>query len=350
MRGRSKPSAIRPRSTGPQSGLRIPSAGSPPAAPSDLTATVLSGTSVKLDWTSNSAGSESGFRIEQDEVEIDDVGSGVTTYTVTGLTVNTEYDFRVRAYNGAGNSDYTSTVAAEPLYQKGYPFFTANGTEPNVAAQWVFDEASGDVVDEVDSVTLADAGSPTYSVAATGAFEDLTPGITTANGNPPASYFFKAGDESNLDLLQSDFVIEFWLTFTETFNGQTLIECWDDPSTEIGWALKYNGSSDTLVFSMRSEDNTSVSVLKSIANLENTGPRKIRITGDRDGNVEMFLDGVSLGTSAITTLSAKDVLCHNIYIASNKAQAAFSGRSGTIHEFRLTVGNLTNNSGGPAGG
>lgn len=89
---------------------------STPAIPTGLTATALSSTSVRLTWTDASS-NESGFKIErrinaaiQPWSRIATVGAGVTTYTNTGLTAATSYRYRIRSYNSAGHSPYTSEV------------------------------------------------------------------------------------------------------------------------------------------------------------------------------------------------------------------------------------------------
>ena len=94
-----------------------PSAGTPPTTPSGLGATAASSTQINLTWTDNS-NDEDGFRIERAPgitssfVEIGTVGAGVTAYPSTGLTVSTQYTYRVRAYNLAGNSAYSGTATA----------------------------------------------------------------------------------------------------------------------------------------------------------------------------------------------------------------------------------------------
>lgn len=74
----------------------------PDGAPSVLTLTVISDTSIKLDWTDGST-NEDGFSIERSTdginyVEIDTVAANVVTYTNTGLTAGTLYYYRVRAF------------------------------------------------------------------------------------------------------------------------------------------------------------------------------------------------------------------------------------------------------------
>jgi hypothetical protein len=86
----------------------------PPAAPINLNATALSATRIDLTWTDNS-NNEGGFKIESSPdgrtfTEIATVGANVTTYSDTGLTCATFYQYRVRAFNANGNSAYSNTV------------------------------------------------------------------------------------------------------------------------------------------------------------------------------------------------------------------------------------------------
>jgi endo-alpha-1,4-polygalactosaminidase (GH114 family) len=89
----------------------------PPAAPTALTTSAVSSTQINLSWTDNST-NESGFRIERSTgtsttyTEIATTGAGVNTYSNTGLTASTQYNYRVRAYNSAGNSVYTGLSSA----------------------------------------------------------------------------------------------------------------------------------------------------------------------------------------------------------------------------------------------
>jgi hypothetical protein len=85
-----------------------------PAAPSNLTVRAVSSSRIDLTWRDNSS-NESGFRVERSTNgtsfnEIGTVGPGITTYASTGLTRNTRYYYRVRAYNASGNSGYSNTA------------------------------------------------------------------------------------------------------------------------------------------------------------------------------------------------------------------------------------------------
>jgi hypothetical protein len=92
-----------------------------PAAPSGLTATTVSRTQINLSWADNS-GDETGFKIERcktanctNYAEISQVGANVTTFADTGLTKNTTYRYRVRAFNANGNSAYSNAASARTL-------------------------------------------------------------------------------------------------------------------------------------------------------------------------------------------------------------------------------------------
>src|SRR5215217_5895594 len=91
----------------------------PPAAPTSLVATAVSTSRINLSWTDNS-GDESGFRIERCKnpnctnfAQIAQVGAGVTTFADTTVSKNTAYNYRVRAFNAAGNSVYSNTASAK---------------------------------------------------------------------------------------------------------------------------------------------------------------------------------------------------------------------------------------------
>jgi len=90
-----------------------------PSAPSNLTATALSRSQINLTWT-EAASNESGFKIERctgatcsNFVQIATVGANVTNFPNSGLKRNTSYRYRVRAYNGSGDSAYSNIASAK---------------------------------------------------------------------------------------------------------------------------------------------------------------------------------------------------------------------------------------------
>lgn len=94
------------------------------AAPTNLIATALSSTSIRLNWADNS-NNETGFNIERSTsasgvfTQIAVVAPGIVTYTDTGLTAETTYFYRVRASNisipafsNYSNTDSETTMTA----------------------------------------------------------------------------------------------------------------------------------------------------------------------------------------------------------------------------------------------
>ena len=85
--------------------------GNPPAPPTDLTAADVAATRVDLTWTDNSE-DESGFEIVRSLdgtawSPIGSAGAGSTAYSDGGVSANTQYYYRVRAFNPSGSSAYT---------------------------------------------------------------------------------------------------------------------------------------------------------------------------------------------------------------------------------------------------
>lgn len=93
-----------------------------PTAPSSLSAAAPGSTQIVISWTDN-ASDETGFKIERslDDTNWTQIGTApanATSYTDSGLAQATQYYYRVRAYNGAGDSAYTSSATATTLDRK----------------------------------------------------------------------------------------------------------------------------------------------------------------------------------------------------------------------------------------
>ena len=90
-----------------------------PAAPSGLSATATSSSSVELSWNDNT--NESAYVVEISTAPhsgftaIASLAEGVTSFTSTGLSAGTTYYYRVMASNGFGNSEKSPTVSATTI-------------------------------------------------------------------------------------------------------------------------------------------------------------------------------------------------------------------------------------------
>jgi PKD repeat protein len=90
---------------------------SPPAAPSNVRATYLSGSSVSVQWLDNSS-NESGFYLYVGYIgggytRIGSVGAGVVSATVSGLSAGT-YQIYVSAFNSSGEAPSSATTVTVP--------------------------------------------------------------------------------------------------------------------------------------------------------------------------------------------------------------------------------------------
>ncbi|NQU77734.1 fibronectin type III domain-containing protein [Candidatus Falkowbacteria bacterium] len=103
------------------SAARPPKKGGPSLpAPSNFDATTVSNSEIDLTWQDNSD-NEDGFKIErgldgQSFSQIDTVSANVTSYEDTGLSDETTYYYRVRAYKRKNkkhtiHSDYSNTTS-----------------------------------------------------------------------------------------------------------------------------------------------------------------------------------------------------------------------------------------------
>jgi chitinase len=83
--------------------------GSPPGAPTGLTVTGTTASSVSLSWTAPS-GTVTGYNVLQDGTQATTTTG--TSATVTGLAASTTYTFTVDAYNSAGAGPQSNSVSA----------------------------------------------------------------------------------------------------------------------------------------------------------------------------------------------------------------------------------------------
>lgn len=99
-------------------GFRAGAVDAPPAAPSGLSASAASASSVTLRWSDN-AGDESGFEVwrspdgvEANYAKVATLGANATAWTDNGLQSNTRYWWKLRSYNAAGSSAFTAAADA----------------------------------------------------------------------------------------------------------------------------------------------------------------------------------------------------------------------------------------------
>ncbi len=104
--------------------ITMPPLQTKPDAPTDLAATTISSTEIDLEWSDNSDNEEH-FVIERKEENgtyavIATLDPDIVTYKDTGVSPDKKYYYRVKAINGAGDSDYSNEASATtpPLQTK----------------------------------------------------------------------------------------------------------------------------------------------------------------------------------------------------------------------------------------
>jgi len=244
-----------------------------------------------------------------------------------------------------------NTIPAEyvdPNYHYGYPAY--GDEETGVVAQFLFDEFSGNIVDQVSGLTVTASGSPGYRTASTGLFSGINPGITFNGLNPGGSFFQKNSATTELDIGTSDFVIEWWSTeeSPNTVNGDRFIfSTW---KTGNGVELYWSGN-DLVFFMQGNAGANSVQMNTTLTSLLNDGLiHKYRLSGSRAGSVVLYVDGVEKNSMVMTDLIGVNVTAGLLVFGQTEPPGAGAEYKGTLYEFRVTVGNATNNSGGPGGG
>jgi titin len=97
------------------SATTFPSATVKPNTPTNLVATPLSATQIRLTWTDNAA-NEDGFKLYRSTdgvnyTQISKPGPNANNYTDAAAASKTTYYYRIRAYNDAGNSNYSNVAS-----------------------------------------------------------------------------------------------------------------------------------------------------------------------------------------------------------------------------------------------
>ncbi len=190
-----------------------------PLAPSELSATTLSQNNIALVWQDNS-NNEIGFKIERKTgitgifTQIFTIGATASTgsgvyYEDTGLAANTTYCYRVKAYNGAGNSSYSNEDCAETIPDTTLPTATTYA-----ATNITFNSATLNGTVNPNGVT-------------TGAFFQW--GTNTSYGNLSDSQVLGSGTNnisisSNLTGLSPNTAYHFRIVATNSVGGTTFGE------------------------------------------------------------------------------------------------------------------------------
>ena len=179
----------------------------PPAAPTNLTATAASYSQINLTWTDN-ANNETGFKIERSPdgatwTQIATLAANVTTYSDTGLTASTIYHYQVRAYNGVGDSTYsnmasatTQALPAPPLAPTGLTATAVSSSQINLAwtdnadneTGFKIERCTGAGCSDFDQIATVGANVTSYSNTGLGASTSYSYRVRAYNAGGDSDY------------------------------------------------------------------------------------------------------------------------------------------------------------------
>jgi len=109
---------------------------SAPAAPSGLTLTPLTSSSIKLDWVTNGASVAYSVERSVDGAAFQVIGTtaiGATTATNTGLNIASNYQYRIRGSSGGFFTGYSNTASASTYDANASSFVATSGATDIVA-------------------------------------------------------------------------------------------------------------------------------------------------------------------------------------------------------------------------
>lgn len=270
-------------------------------------------------------------------------------------------DYSVRIYPAPD----PVTPPEEPSsdYKYGWPGDITNTEESGVVAQWLFEESGSNVVDVVNNITLTPSSSTVmaYGVSTLDYSNNMTKGIYL----PAPSQKFTNGNVEVPEMVAgtNDIVIEMIIKIMNVVNlgGGTSPHFFSTVggAGKTGIIMLYSSlaANATMTTTIVTTDGTTYSInffdLHSGQSPFSTfGWYKYRMVIDRsansgNGTITMYVNGVSLASSNLT-LGTKEIGCSGVNIGGRSDN--FRNSNMILKEFRYSIGNKTNNSGGPNGG
>ncbi|MEI6947587.1 LamG-like jellyroll fold domain-containing protein [Paraflavisolibacter sp. H34] len=214
-------------------------------------------------------------------VNRDNVGG--TSASITGLSANTVYFWRVRAHNGAGSSDWSAV----------WSFTTAPATSAILAGHWRMNEGSGTVLSDASGnanhATFVKAGDVTW-VTGKEALAVSMPGTTDR--------YARASNAASLNIT-SAITVAAWIRPIEVRNGTILAK-----GATNGYELFIN-SSGKVEFRFNTGTNGSTYRIASAANYPTNATTWAHVAATYDGaTARMYINGVQDASVTFATPAA----------------------------------------------
>jgi len=226
--------------------------GSPPDnAPVIGTVAVVSSSSLTVTWTDTATNATNFYiyRSTDDSTyeEIDNVEDGIQTYTDTGLASHTTYYYKVRAYNAAGWSAYTSSANNTTSLDLDPPtgLVATDISSTQITLTWTanaYDATTHNIERKAtggsySQITTVAAGTSTYTDGSLTAGTEYTYRIR-AYHSTPATYGEYSLPITKFITLVSDASVPVNVTYIA--QGRYLCQATDTPSNQLDayWTSK----------------------------------------------------------------------------------------------------------------
>jgi hypothetical protein len=167
-----------------------------PLPPSNLVVKASSSTQIVLGWKDNSS-NETGFKVDRKAgncsstaqwSQIANKAANQTTHTASGLTPNTVYAFRVKAYNSSGDSAYSNCVYARTGLS-GTPPSPASLSATSISATAVQLRWKDNSANENGFRIYRKSGSGTWSLIGSAAANVVSYKDPSADGNSSSTSY-----------------------------------------------------------------------------------------------------------------------------------------------------------------
>ena len=219
-----------------------------PLAPTNLSVSYASNTSLSLTWSDN-ATDETGYEIDRSLTGADGwsnvttTAANATSYTDTGLTVDTEYFYRIRALGSSGDSAYATgnaTTTSGLIVITGAGFGASGATITNID-EYAYTDPDGTSIPDGVGTPYLDNTVPSNNpllvdrsialTGRTGSMRGVEKCLIKAQINRTPKIYISFFQRWDVDL--DDLAI-----FTQTARSDKILRIWDNEqagNTRISW-------------------------------------------------------------------------------------------------------------------
>jgi len=323
-----------------------------PTAPSNLSSSNITETSVNLNWTVSTDNiAVTGYDLYKDGILLSSTTN--TTLSVTGLSASTSYSFYVKAKDAAGNISNASNSLSVTTNINTVSYCTSQGN--NSSYEWIagvsvgtYTKASGaeNYTDFTSEVISLEAGSNITIL--------LTPGFSNSSYNE----YWKIWIDYNVD---GDFNDNNELVFDAgslsktSVSGNISIQATATGTTRMRVSMKYNGTQAACEsFSYGEVEDYTVTFVDAVLDTEapsiptslsassitsSTATLSWNASSDNIGvtEYELYQNGTLIGTSSTNNYSITGLTASTQYSYTAKAKDAAGNVSALSNTFNLTT-------------